>query len=121
MINEAHDAERWEKAARVAQAKEMRVVYSALKAEDRILKAEHRRLKRKLFFIKCRRFTRYLFIHKPSMLLMKCRILRLNAMLLLIDGALFLNKLYDKFSAHKRSDAIGTEIPNFDISGKTAD
>ena len=112
MIDKTHDAERWEKAARIARAKEMSAVHSALKAEDRVLKAEHRRLKRKLFFIKRRRLARYLFIHKPRMLLMKFQILRLNARLFGVECALFVLQLKDKFSAHKHSDAIEGETPN---------
>ena len=113
MIDKAHDAERWNKAARIARAKEMSVIHPLLKVDERVLKVEHLRLKRKLFFVKCRRLTRYLFIQKPRMLLMKCRILRLNAGLFSINLALFVLQLKDKFSAHKRPNVVATETPNF--------
>ena len=113
MIDKAHDAERWNKAARIARAKEVSVVHSVLMVEERVLEVEHLRLKRKLFFVECRRLARYFFIQKPRMHLMKSRILRLNAGHFSINLALFVLQLKDKFSAHKRPNPVATETPSF--------
>lgn len=116
MIDKAHDAKRWDKAMRVARAKEMRAVEAGLIAQNRELHLQQLSLYFQLFVIKFRKVVRQIFIHKPRMVLIKLSIFRLKVMLLLIDGTLSLNKLYDKLKTHKRSNVVAAESPTFQLT-----
>ena len=102
MIDEAHDAKHWDKAARIARAEEMRVVQASLKAQYRIIHIKKLILYSQLLVVKFKRIFRWLLIYKPRMMLIKLRILRLKISYFSLDCRLFILELYYKFTAHVR-------------------
>lgn len=89
MIDKTRDAERWDKAMRIALTKEVRALNLRLYRELLCISLAQFYLKGCLFF---KRAIRKLFLNSK---LLKCK-----SMLLLIESLLILNKLYDKFSTH---------------------
>ena len=92
MIDKTRDAERWDKAMRIALTKEVRAMNRRLYRELLCIYLTQLSLQCRLVF---KRAIRKLFLYGK---LLKCK-----SMLLLIESLLLLNKLYDKFSTHSNS------------------
>ena len=100
MINETTKAERWNKALRMAQAKELRAVNLRLKRELSAIKREERLLYLSLFWSN---FEHIVTVRYPQVFRWKLRKLFLNIEMFGIDCRLAGYKFFSKFSRQNKT------------------